>query len=100
MIVLPHGFFCPKMIVQFLCLAINSRLKFKYFDPKFSSSRSLSTLQLQGAFWSSFCFLFLKSYLQLLSPWLAGLNLDVRNTDNHFEAERVSILDFVLTELC
>ena len=58
LIVLPPGFFGPKIIVPFICLARNLRLKVKYLRAKLSVSRSLLTPQLQGAFWSSFCFLF------------------------------------------
>ena len=58
MIVLPPGFCCPKTIVQFICMARNLRLKVKYICAKLSSLRSLSTPQLWGAFWSSWCILF------------------------------------------
>ena len=43
----------PKMIVRFICLARNLRLKCKYFCAKLSISRSLSTRQLPGVFQSS-----------------------------------------------
>ena len=91
MIVLPPGiFFCPKMIVRFICPTINLRLKVKYFRAKLPSSRSLSTPQFRGAFWSSSSFLFEESYLQLLGQWSVGLILaKVRNTDNHLGTEGV-----------
>lgn len=67
----------PNMIVQFICLGRNLKLKVKYFSAKLSSSRRLSTPQLQGGgggegrdtFWSSCYFL---SYLQLLGWWSVG----------------------------
>ena len=62
MIVLPPRFCCPKMIVRLICLAKNLRLKVKYFRTKLSSSSSLSTLQLRGAFRSSWCFYYFKSH--------------------------------------
>jgi hypothetical protein len=41
MIVLLPGFFCPKMIVRFICPHINLRLKVKYFSTKIYVSKSL-----------------------------------------------------------
>ena len=49
-IVLFFGFFGPEMIVWFICLTINLRLKVEYFRAKFSISKSLLTLQLSGCF--------------------------------------------------
>jgi hypothetical protein len=48
----------PKMIVWFICIIINLRLKVKCYHVKLSSSRSLSTPQLWRAFWSNCCFTF------------------------------------------
>ena len=67
------GIFCPKMIIRFICPARNLRLKVEYFCPKFSISRSLSTLQLPRAFRSSWCILYQESYLQLLFNGQGGL---------------------------
>ena len=90
MIVSLPGFFGPKTILWFICPARNLRYKVKYFCAKLSISRGLLTPQLPGAFWSSCCFLFEESYLQLLGQWSAGLNLaKVRNMDNHFGTEGV-----------
>ena len=58
MLVLPPGFLGPKMIVRFICPTRNLRLKVKDFCAKLSISRSLSTPQLPGEFWSGCCFLF------------------------------------------
>ena len=44
MIVLPPGFFCPKLIVCFIYPVRNLRVEVKYFRAKLSSPRSLSTL--------------------------------------------------------
>ena len=60
-IVLLPEFFCPQMIVRFICPTIKLRLKVKYFCTKVSISSSLSTPQLPGAFWSS-CFYYSKSH--------------------------------------
>ena len=88
--------FCPKMIICFICSGRNLRLKVKYFCTKLSISRSLSTPQLLGAFWSSCLYIFQKSYLQLHGQWLAGLNLaKVRNTYNHLRTEGVQFRDFI-----
>ena len=43
-------FFCPKMIVQFICPARYLRLKVKYFCTKLSSSSIFLTLQFRGRF--------------------------------------------------
>ena len=91
MIVLPLRFFCPRLLGSFARLQI-LRLKVKYFHAKLSSSRSLSTPQLRGLFRSSCCF-YLKSNLQLLGQWSAGLNLaKIKNTDNHFGTDGVACL--------
>ena len=57
MIVILPGFFCPKIIVQFICPARNLRLKVKRNPPTFYI-KSLSTPQLPGIFRSSCCILF------------------------------------------
>jgi hypothetical protein len=50
MIVLLLGFFCPKMIVQFICLTRNLRLKIKYFCPELSISRNILEHKPPGCF--------------------------------------------------
>ena len=42
MIVLLPGFFCPKMIVRFICPYINLRLKVKYFHKNLCIKKSLT----------------------------------------------------------
>ena len=84
-------FVCPKIIVRlFAWLEIGAQSQI--FCTKSSISRSRSTPQLPGAFWSRYCFLFQESYLQLSGQWSASL-AQVRKTDNHFGMEGVH--DFV-----
>jgi hypothetical protein len=62
----------------------------------FLIKKSFITATFQGRFGEDCCFLFYKSYLQLLSQWLASLKLaKPRNMDNHFDAEGV-ILTFII----
>ena len=91
-IVLPPRIFCPKMIVQIICLARKLRVKVKHFHAKFSSSRSLSTLQLRGAFQSSCVFYFRgHTYNYMVNGHQAIISPQLGNTDNHFGTEGVSI---------
>ena len=73
------------MIVRFICPARNLSLKVKYFHAKLFISRSLSTPQLPGAFWSSFLFSILRVILtttwsMVSRPW----SCQVKNADNHY----------------
>ena len=79
-----------KLIVSFICLARNLRLKIIYFCTKLSSSRSLSTPQLWGCFGVVIVLFILRViHLYLLGQWSTGLDLaKVRNTDN-FGTEEV-----------
>ena len=80
-------------------LGQNSRLKVKYVHTQPSTSRSLSTPQLPGAFWSSCHFRFSESYLRPIQSMISGLNLtQAMNTDNHYGTEGVLQYRFIRNE--
>ena len=78
MIVLLPRFFCPKMIVWFIYLIRNLRLKVIYFHTKLSISRNLSTPQLPRIV----VIFYLKSHTHNYQVRSLGLNFTkVRKTD-------------------
>ena len=90
MVFLPSRYFCPKMLVCFICMARNLRVKVKHFLHQTFIIKKLFDTATSGDVSEQLLFSILRVILTTTGQWSAGLTIaKVRNSYNHFGTEGV-----------